>query len=208
MSVARTLEIAVPLKALDYPPMCANCGTATSELLDVAKVFRRVSTGPDANPDAFVVEHARVPVCQPCMSRHAGEVRKVSTAERLWITCRGREAGGVPAYGVLGLLMLYAYSRRPSLIFLGLAALFGLLVWYSYRTAYRDSEHLATPPPTSVTSAFDFSDVQARHSKREHRTLILRNDLFADALATRNPASFWTAEDEAKYKSDWRRFFR
>src|SRR5690242_4385737 len=61
MSVARTFEIAVPPKALDYPPMCANCGTATSESLDVAKVFRRVSSGPDANPDTFVVEHAVAP---------------------------------------------------------------------------------------------------------------------------------------------------
>jgi hypothetical protein len=203
--VPTTVEIAVPPKALEYPPMCANCGTATSESLDVAKVFRRTSAGPDANPDSFVVEHTAVPFCPPCMARHESEVRKVSAAERFWMTCRVREAW--PGYGVLALLMLYAYVRQPSAILLGVAALFGLLVWYSYRTGYRDSEHLAIPSATSVTSAFDFTDIHARHSNREHRTLILRNDLFADALAARNPARLWTAEDEAKLQSGWR-FFR
>jgi hypothetical protein len=188
--------------------MCANCATATSEFLDVAKVFRHVATGPDANPDSFVVEHAAVPFCQTCIERHESEVRKVSAAERFWMTCRGREALGVPGYGVLALLMLYAYARRPSAIVLGLGALFGLLVWYSYRTAYRSSEHLAIPPATSITTAFDFTDVHARQSNREHRTLILRNDLFADNLAARNATRLWTADDEAKFKSDWRRFFR
>jgi hypothetical protein len=206
--VARSIEIAVAPKDLEYPPMCANCANATSESLDVAKVFRRVDTGPDANPDWFVVERAMVPFCPPCMAQHQNEVRKVTPWERLWMTCRGHNAMGVPAFAVMGLLMLFAASIRPSLIFFGLAALFGLGAWYSYRTAYNDSEHLAVPPPTSITSAFDFTDVHSRVSNREHRTLILRNDLFADALIARNPGRLWTADDQAKKDADWRRFFR
>jgi len=206
--VPRTVEIAVPLKSLEYPPMCANCGAATSESLEVAKVFRRVTEGPDAPPDTFVVERANVPFCQTCMARHESEVHKISPRERFWMTCRGREALGVPGYGALGLLVLFAWARSPNSILLGVAALFGLLVWYSYRTAYRTSEHLAIPPPTSVTSAFDFSDTLGRHSHREHRTLILRNNYFADALAARNPDRLWTPEDEEKLQSSGWRFFR
>ena len=46
--------------------MCANCGNATSESLDVAKVFLRVAEpGNDTNPNTFVVEHVMVPFCPP-----------------------------------------------------------------------------------------------------------------------------------------------
>jgi len=124
------------------------------------------------------------------------------------MTCRGREALGVPSWAVLALLALYAFLRRPHVFFLGLAVVFGLLIRYSYLTAYRDSEHLAIPPATSITSAFDFTDVHARYKNREHRTLFLRNDLFADNLVARNPASLWTPEDDAKHQSGWQRFFR
>jgi hypothetical protein len=203
--VSKSVEIAGVPKDLEFPPMCANCGNATSESLDVAKVFRRVS---DDGPDSFALERAMVPFCPPCIMQHDNEVRKVSPSERLWMTCRGREALGVPAFAVLGLLMLYAEGRRPHPIFLGLAALFGCLAWYSYRTAYRDSERFAIPPLTSVTSAFDFTDTRARLFEREHRTLILRNDTFADSLIARNPTRLWTADDQAKSQAGWRRFFR
>jgi hypothetical protein len=181
---------------------------ATSESFEVAKVFRRSSDGPDQNPDYFQVERVLVPFCQSCRERHESEVRKFSPGERFWMACRGREALGVPGYGVLGLLFLFVCTRRPEPILLGVVAVFALLVWYSYRTAYRTSEHLAIPPATSVTSAFDFTDIKGRHSNREHRTLFLRNDLFADALAGRNLPRLWTEEDEVKRQKDWRRFFR
>jgi len=188
--------------------MCANCANATSESLDVARVFRRSDPGPDSGPDTFVVEHVMVPFCPPCMAQHESEVKKVTPSRRFWMTWRGKEALGMPAYASLALMMLYAASRRPNLLIFGMAALFGLGVWYSYRVAYRDSERFAVPPPTSVDSAFDFTDVHRRVAQREHRTLMLRNHTFADALVARNPGRLWTGEDEAKSQSDWRRFFR
>jgi hypothetical protein len=206
--VARTVEIAVALKKLEFPPMCANCANATSESLDVARVFHRYDPDSDSGPDSYVVEHVLVPFCPPCMMQHDHEVRKVTPSERFWITWRGKEAMGIAGYGVMTGLLLFMFSLRPNVLIFGLAALFGLGVWYSYRVSYRDSERFAVPPATSIDSAFDFTDVHRRVAKREHRTLMLRNNIFADALVARNPGNLWTDEDEAKSRSDWRRFFR
>ena len=205
-----SVEIAGRLKDLEFPPLCANCGNATSESLEVVKVFRRIDESGDSSPDRFVIERVPVPFCPPCTAQHQSEARQVAPFPRFLMACRSRFALGVPAFAVLALLVLYmgARSVSPGIILWSMAALFGFLAWASYRAAYRDTEHLAIPAPTSITSAFDFTDDRSKLFEREHCTVTLRNAVFAEAFLARNPSRVWTAEDQAKSKAGWRRFFQ
>jgi hypothetical protein len=186
--MSRTVEIIGSPKDLEFPPVCANCGNATSESFEVAKVFRRAEQSSGSSPGPIVVKRVIVPFCPPCTAQHQSEVQTMTGSERFRLALRARSALGVPVFAVLALLVLYVASRRasPSPILFGLAALFAFLAWASYRAAYRETEYRAVPPATSVTSAFDFTDDPSKLFERERHTLKLRNPVFAEALVARN----------------------
>jgi len=207
--MSRFVEIAGSLKELELPPECANCGNATSESLEVARGFRRAGKSGDSSSDRFVIARVWVPFCPPCTMQHLAEVRPIEPFQRLLLACRARSALGAPAFGALAVLAAYMATRSvSSTLPLALTALFVLLSWVSVRVAYAETEHLAVPPPTSVTSAFDFTDDQSGLFEREHRTVTLRNAVFADAFLLRNTTRIWNPENPANRKGGWRRFFQ
>jgi hypothetical protein len=202
-SAPRSAELAGPLDELEFPPMCANCGNATSESLDVAKVFRHVDNSGQSAPDTYAIARAMVPFCPPCTARHHSEVRQIAPFQRFLLTLRARSMLSALGFGPITLLIVYMALRNASatLLLCGLAALFGVLTWACIRAAYRETEHLAIPPPTSITSAFDFTDDHAKLFEREHRTVTLRNPAFADAFLARNTTHVWNPEDPANRKA-------
>ena len=183
--------------------MCANCGNATSESLEVAKVFRHVDKSNDNSPDRFSVARVMVPFCPPCMAQHRSELRQVTPFQRFAMTLHGRSMVCALGLGAIALSIVFITTRSTSatLLLWSLAALFGLLAWVCVRAAYSETEHLATPPPTSISSAFDFTDDHAQPLEREHRTVTLRNPTFADAFLARNSSHVWNPEDPANRKA-------
>jgi hypothetical protein len=182
--------------------MCANCGNATSESLEVAKVFRHVDTSNDS-PDTFSIVRVMVPFCPPCEAQHKNELRPVPSFERFAMTLHGRSMLSAFGLGAIALLIVFMTARSTSatLLLWSLAALFGLLAWVCVRAAYSETEHLATPPPTSISSAFDFTDDHAQLFEGEHRTVTLRNPTFADAFVARNSIHIWNPEDPVHRKA-------
>ena len=183
--------------------MCANCGNATSESLEVAKVFRHVDESGESAPDTFSIGRVAVPFCPPCTAQHLSEVQPIAGSRRFLTMFRGRSAGEGLGLGAIMLFVLFLMTRSPSrsLLLPGIAAVLGFLSWICFRAAYRETEHLATPPPTSITSAFDFSEDHAKLFEREHRTVTLRNPTFADVFLARNTTRVWNAEDPANQKA-------
>jgi hypothetical protein len=183
--------------------MCANCGNATSESLEVAKVFRHVDASNDGSPDTFSMARVMVPFCPPCAAQHRSELRQVTSFRRFAMTLHGRSMLSAIGLGAIALSIVFMTTRSTSatLLLWSVAALFGLLAWVCVRAAYSETEHLATPPPTSISSAFDFTDDHAQRFEREHRTVTLRNPTFADAFLARNGSHVWNPEDPANRKA-------
>jgi hypothetical protein len=202
----RSVEIAGPLHDLEFPPICANCGNATSESLEVAKAFGRLDESAEQRTDTYAIVRVKVPFCPPCTAQHQIEVRQITPLQRFFLSLRsGIIIAGLGA-GCVALFLAYQWARRSSvnsadLMLLGLAAFFGLISWGIILYAYRASEHLAIPPPTSVTSAFHFTDDHAGPLAREHRTVTLRNPTFADAFLARNATRVWNPNEPANQKA-------
>jgi len=183
--------------------MCANCGNATSESLPVAKVFRRVDESGKSASDRFAIARASVPFCPPCTARHQHEVRVTTPAQRFGMLWRGRNSRSGLGLGGIALLIVFMATRSVSGSWLmwGIAAFFAGLSALCIWAGYYETEYLAIPPPTSVTSAFDLTDNRAGLLEREHRTLFLRNPLFAEAFRARNTAQVWNPDDAAKRRA-------
>src|SRR5262245_31204268 len=112
--MSKSVEIAGSLKELELPPACANCGNATSESLEVARVFRRVEKSGDSSSDRLVIARVWVPFCPPCTRQHLAEVRPIEPLQRLLLACRARSALGAPAFGALAVLAAYMATRSVS----------------------------------------------------------------------------------------------
>lgn len=184
--------------------MCANCANATSELLDVAKVFRRVDNSGESRPDRFVISRTTVPFCPPCLAQHQSETRQITPFQRFLLIFRSDSARSALGLGAIGLLVVFMAVRSVSgtLLLSGIAALFGLVCWACIWAGYRETEHLAIPPPTSITSAFDFTDDHAKLFEREHCAVTLRNSTFAEAFLARNTARIWNPEDPVNQRAE------
>src|SRR5579883_2971707 len=145
LSAPRSVEIAGPLKHLEFPPVCANCGNATSESLEVAKVFVRGDPTVDRRSNTYPIVRVNVPFCPPCMARHQAEAQRIGGLRRFLLSFHnGAALAGLGAFGV-GLLFLYETTVLPRSrsLLLELAAVCLLLAWAGFRIAYFYTERLA-----------------------------------------------------------------
>jgi len=181
---------------LAMPTCCANCASTAVGRLPIEKVFRR-----DAGADSgvsYVISTAQVPFCPSCVARHQHEAVTVSPLQRVMLCFRQPVIISALVMGAFAVFLgppaldaAFSGSGPGGLIFLGVVLLFALIAVASGLAAFHESRRHAVMPPTSVTSAFDYTDDESELFDRERRTYRLRNSIFADAFVDGNRHSQW-----------------
>ena len=199
------LELVGSTRALDWPPLCANCGVEAHGRIPVRKVFvrprvyRRMPSGYRRR----IIATADVPYCVDCEARHHSLVparRFLGDAWRmLWPVL-------IPMFGsgwffLLTLRIALAEQARGDLharYIWELPAFFALIfvwcvviAWWSSRAARVDGQ-------TEITLACDFSDDVSWVWERERRIYALRNERFARAFADANAHRVWSEADDRR----------
>lgn len=189
---------------LALPPLCPACGAPASVALRVDRVFareRRRQTVIQSAPrgvTTFHVASLNVPFCKTCAARHMAE-RAAAGAPRSLLRSTALMYGFVAAATLVVALFCGAYIAnqmtagwRPALSFaVSIAAGCTLFAgWFVMRAigAFRAG---ATPPPTSITAAFEFSDNRAQQLEPEWREYRLRHSAYAQAFAQANALRAW-----------------
>jgi len=175
---------------LQFPPLCPNCGSAATDRLTYAKVFRHTDSD---GPTRHVVSSIAVPFCNACIARHRAQEKKRTLLSDLISSFATAEMLGAvfPALAALFLLYLaigdlfHARGTR-MLVELAIGAVFGLIAWAQARSVWAETEHLRVPPQSDVTIAFDFSDDIAPAFEPARFTCAMRNPAFANAFRVLN----------------------
>jgi hypothetical protein len=181
---------------LAYPAVCARCGSPAGRRIRVEKVFSR-SDG-DLRT-AYAVLRTDVPFCLSCTSKHRSEATGQPFGER--VVSLFRSVLLVPALGfaVAALWsLLQAIDRlgggESALRFAGLFAGFALLTLVCTRAALRRTHRYRVAEPSSVTSAFDFTDDLSEMFERERHDYRLANPVFGDAFVAVNASRVWHSD--------------
>jgi hypothetical protein len=199
------LELVGSPGALDWPTLCASCGTGTDSRLTVRKVFGRPRSF-NRRSTSFrrqIIAAAEVPYCADCAARHRALVPPRSFLGDLWrmlwpvlipmfgfgwffkltvgIALEEQSGGGTNAKYVWGLPVFFALGLLWCLV----------IAWWSSRAARVEKQ-------TEVTRACDFSDDVSWFWERERRIYALRDQRFAQALAEANRDRLWADDDDRR----------
>jgi hypothetical protein len=199
------LELVGSPGALDWPTLCASCGTGTDSRLTVRKVFGRPRSF-NRRSTSFrrqIIAAAEVPYCADCAARHRALVPPRSFLGDLWrmlwpvlipmfgfgwffkltvgIALEEQSRGGTNAKYVWGLPVFFAFGLLWCLV----------IAWWSSRAARVEKQ-------TEVTRACDFSDDVSWFWERERRIYALRDQRFAQALADANRDRLWADDDDRR----------
>jgi hypothetical protein len=199
------LELVGSPGALDWPTLCASCGTGTDSRLTVRKVFGRPRSF-NRRSTSFrrqIIAAAEVPYCADCAARHRALVPPRSFLGDLWrmlwpvlipmfgfgwffkltvgIALEDQSRGGTNAKYVWGLPVFFAFGLLWCLV----------IAWWSSRAARVEKQ-------TEVTRACDFSDDVSWFWERERRIYALRDQRFAQALAEANRDRLWADDDDRR----------
>ncbi len=181
---------------LAFPAVCARCGAPAGRRIRVEKVFSR-SDG-DLRT-AYAVLRTDVPFCLTCTSKHRSEATGRPFGER--VVSLFRSALLVPALGfamaaLWSLLQVIDHvgSGESALRFAGLFAGFALLALVCTRAALRRTHRYRVAEPSSVTSAFDFTDDLSEMFERERHDYRLANPVFGDAFVAVNASRVWHSD--------------
>jgi hypothetical protein len=199
------LELVGSPGALDWPTLCASCGTGTDSRLTVRKVFGRPRSF-NRRSTSFrrqIIAAAEVPYCADCAARHRALVPPRSFLGDLWrmlwpvlipmfgfgwffkltvgIALEEQSRGGTNAKYVWGLPVFFAFGLLWCLV----------IAWWSSRAARVEKQ-------TEVTRACDFSDDVSWFWERERRIYALRDQRFAQALAEANRDRLWADDDDRR----------
>lgn len=202
---ATAIKLYGQLSDLTLPPICPACGAAASVPLRIERVFareRRRRGVISAAPRGITTYHCAVltvPFCHACAARHMAERAAAADAPRSYLRSTAFMYGVVAAMALAGALVFgsfvwnaYPGGWRPALTFAasiaaGCAAFAG---WFAHQVV-NTLRAGATPPPTSVTAAFDFGDNQAARFEPEWRVYRLRNVTYTRAFQQANAARIW-----------------
>lgn len=199
------LELVGAPGALDWPSLCANCGTDTDGWLTVRKVFGRPRSF-NRRSTSFhrqIIAAAEVPYCADCAARHRALVPPRSLLGDLW---RMLSPVLIPMFGFAWLLKLtftialdeQARGGMNAKYLWGLPALFALGLVWCLVIAWWSSRAARVEKQTEVTRACDFSDDVSWFWERERRIYALRNQQFAQALADANRGRTWVEDDDRR----------
>jgi hypothetical protein len=178
-------------ETLDAPAICLKCCRARAERLRVERVFQyRISSDTEEYDYVARVEAVRVWVCSECAEIHSSELPAVSLLFRLLRLFRAAVAVPMTALG-LGAVFCAAAAFRSDAVFwgvLGVGALSGIPALYRIRRAVHP---WAIEPPTSVTSALDFTQDQSQAFEPSWRRYTFENDTYGRAFVKGNADRIW-----------------
>jgi len=205
-------ELVAGPEPLAFPPLCPNCGRSTQRSLTYAKVF--YGQPGDDWMDQRHVQHATVPFCAACITRHQAEQWQPSRFEILLSLASENllAAFGTAGVAVFVLILVPDLALRgkfsPGTLFpLGLALLFALISLTLVRSAWRQTAHRRVPAQTSVTTAFDFSDDISKPLEAPRHVYTVCDAAFAEPFDALNKTKVWSsggpAAVDAKRKDRW-----
>jgi hypothetical protein len=193
--LTNTAELIGAPRKLAFPQACASCGTPAGRRIRVEKVFRREH---GEQPATFAVVGVDVPFCTTCTARHRSEVKHLPAGQRMLTLLRSVLLVPAAGFSIVALTLVAPLANRvadgnwhDALSFLGLVAGFGALGLACAWTAMRQSHRYRVTEPTSVTSAFDFSDDLSETFERERHSYQLRSPRFAEAFVAVNASRVW-----------------
>lgn len=153
-----------------------------------------------------------MPFCESCQEQHRRELPVVSPWARFRLACRSEMMIAAAVIGLTSLfflkeavIKLVVRGTYASWFLMAFAGVLGLMAWLSWRAAYRATNYLTVGRPTSISSAFDFSDDQSELFEGERRTYTLRNRAFAEAFRTGNRDLTWSPDSPAAQTAARRR---
>lgn len=198
-------------RQISFPNYCANCNLPASGRLRVQKVFQRIGMVRGGGDDGTykVVASFNVPFCSACIDRHKQE--EVPLTWRNWLLAF--LMGGmliVPAVYIffLSLNLWRDFLKaviRDDLILAVIIGGLGVLSLVPVSMLFVVGRQLSRPylviPPTSITSAVDFSD------RLPGRTFIFRHADYADRFREANRRHLW-APRQSRSGFPWRWIFR
>ncbi len=183
---------------LNFPDVCACCCGSTGERLTYSKAFRRSSDSD--SPNSYVVSTVTVPFCATCIEQHRAQDRPRDRVREVMALFADAEIFGAlfPAIAAtfVTYLMLGELFRAhwvKVLIFLALAAFFGLIAYSQWLQVRVRTAHLRVAPQTDVTRCFDFSDDLGDSFEASRFECTVFDDRFAAKLRELNPQRIWQA---------------
>jgi hypothetical protein len=180
----RVIELAGALHELSMPAICIHCGGVASARFYIQKVFERHH---DESPTTHTVESVAVPFCPVCLAAHRRELQTVPPLTRIGMMYKSGVMIGATCQAALALFFL----TRGSFVTSAVAAFFFALAAVCARIAFNQTRHLAVPPATTMSSAFDIGDDRSEMFEPERRFYTLRNAQFADAFIAVNRERIW-----------------
>jgi hypothetical protein len=198
------VELTGGLSELDWPSICANCGTDTHERFTVQKVFGRPrrNVRQTGSYQRQVIRSAQIPYCGSCIARHRALTVPRSLLGDLWHMLWPVliPMAGAGWFFLLTLrIELATPSSDPySKYAWGLPALFGAIVVWCVMIAWYSSRALRVEKQSEVTKACDFSDDVSWMWERERRIYSMRNERFARAFGSANASRAWSADDDRR----------
>lgn len=196
------IELTGAPRKLSFPQACASCGTPAGRRIPVEKVFERQR---GSQPIRFRVVRVEVPFCTTCLGKHRDEAKHLPAGQRMLSALRSVMLIPAAAFAVTGVVLLVPFSHQlgdrdwgSALVYLALAVSAVLFAIGCGTVALRRSHRHRVAEPTSVTSAFDFTDDLSELFERERHSYNLRNARFAEAFVAVNATRVWDDQDRRR----------
>jgi hypothetical protein len=189
------VELSGRPEELVWPDVCPNCGAEASESIRIEKVFFRAHQFSD-DPSYHVITGMDVPFCDSCAGRHLVEEPGMTPLQRRMSTLMSPHAIPMSFSALAALFCLKEALAHPAdttglAVMGGMALVFLLISYGSWRASRTATRRLRIPAQTSVTLAFDFSDDLSEIFDESRRLYAIRNERFATEFESLNRDRVW-----------------
>ena len=200
-----SLELRGAPNDLSWPRVCAGCGDAASEQLEVKKAFRprprRHGSGAGSFMRPYRIASARIPFCGTCVAEHHATVKRPSTAKKLmsfFLTPLVIPVVGSAWVASKVYPSMEGVTGTGALVGWGLFALMAAnMVWCTF-LMWQTSRASRLDPLTNVTRSCDFSEDVSEFYENERRIYAMKNKTFAESFATLNRDRVWSTGDQSR----------
>ena len=212
MAESHIVNITGGAREILFPNLCARCGAPAARAVRIECAFE---TGKNENRTWDIVRFAPQ-FCDACIAQHVLEAQPVSFTRRLELMVKTWYALGIAGSAVAICVVLTVAAKRMAeegmngaLAPLLFAALIAVLLAWCVMEAWWTTRHRAIVPPTSVTSAVDFTRDLSSVFEPSWRRFTFQNEAYAQAFTAANRAILWdshgtTAQRAASLRFDTR----
>lgn len=200
-----SLELRGSPNDLSWPTVCAGCGDAAVEQIEVKKAFRPRPRRRGGNWGGFLqpyrIASAPIPFCGRCVAEHHATVKRPSTAKKLMSFLLTPLV--IPVVGSAWVMSkvypaMEGATGPGALIGWGLFALMAAnMVWCTF-LMWQTSRASRLDPLTNTTRACDFSEDVSEFYEKERRIYAIKTKAFAESFAALNRDRVWTRTDQSR----------